>query len=106
MINPETGTKTPYEEVWQDVECNQGILLRNLDGTEWYGQVGDRQLALGRSNDEFWAWQACRKEGQWRLKNLTTNGNVVLLPDESRDWKAEDVVTWEGQEWSVLEVSQ
>ncbi|THU85642.1 hypothetical protein K435DRAFT_764012 [Dendrothele bispora CBS 962.96] len=108
MVNPETGIKTPYEEVWQDIECadSQGLLLRNSAGTEWYGQVGDWQLAVGRSNGNFWAWQACREKSEWKVKNCTRTANFKLLPKESEDWKAGTVIAWEDQEWNILEVTE
>lgn len=109
MVNPATGKMTPYEEVWIDGDEAPGLFVSR--SSAWQGRVGNWQLALGRDDDVFWAWQAKRAEsGGWNLVYSTDAGKSVerlvnFLPEgeASKDWKADSLVSWKGEIWKVIE---
>ncbi|CAK5271043.1 unnamed protein product [Mycena citricolor] len=104
MINPSTSLMTSYEEVWRDEEHDTGIFMRNSTSSEWRAMVGCHQLALGRTNDHFWAWQAVKGADGWKLQHsFGFDGRTTLLPDHHLDWATQqNIMLWDGDLWSVF----
>ncbi|KAJ7619394.1 hypothetical protein FB45DRAFT_1033257 [Roridomyces roridus] len=107
MINPTTGTLTKYEEVWRDLESNSALFLRNTSASVWRARVGNWQLALGRTDGEFWAWQAERSgpEQPWVLKYSTKASPETFLPDSCLGWEAGTTIEWCGESWEILAIA-
>jgi len=113
MINPLTGLSGPYEEIWKDEESDSGLFIRNTSRTKWQARVGSRQMALGRDDERFEAWQAEREHdtagAEWKLKYSTEgDGSLVnLLPEgsEVKSWLEGGRVEWNSDEWDILEHS-
>jgi len=86
------------------------LFMRNVSGTVWRVRVGKWQLALGREDDGvFWAWQGENVGGRkWVVRNSTADMRREMskwLPehDEITEWVEGSEVTWEGEQWVVLE---
>ena len=116
MVDLRTGRVTSFEEVWKDEEETDGrtvLFMRNISGisgTAWRGRVGKWQLALGGEDDGvFWAWQGENVGGrEWVVRNATAGMRSEMskwLPehDEIPEWVEGSEVTWEGEQWVVLE---
>ncbi|KAJ7058269.1 hypothetical protein C8F01DRAFT_991326 [Mycena amicta] len=110
MVNPATGILTRYEEIWRDEEYDRGLFVRNATATIWRACVGGRQLALGRTDSGFWAWEASKEtqNGEWTRGYSTgefQDANAAcFLPDEDTDgWRMAARVEWAGECWDVLE---
>ena len=105
MVNPDTQEMAPFEELWSDTAHDDGLFLRSSDQDAWQGRVGRVQVALGRSNNLFWAWSAERDDQHWKvlsLINVADAGQVQFLPD-SPAWQAGQKVEFNGKLWDVLD---
>ncbi|KAJ7160885.1 hypothetical protein C8R46DRAFT_1105828 [Mycena filopes] len=116
MVNPATNLMTKYEEIWRDEECEGAVFLRNVSGSVWRARAGTWQLALGRTDGDFWAWQArkddSREEGWTRgySTSYSTARNVVskdsrmaYLPQDCQQWTSGSTAEWRGESWLVLQ---
>ncbi|KJA17150.1 hypothetical protein HYPSUDRAFT_146874 [Hypholoma sublateritium FD-334 SS-4] len=121
MVNPATGRVAPYEEVWRERPTGSGgvLFVANAARTTWRARVGAWEVALGRGEDGgFWAWYAEWIDGAgngggglgWRVPRCAGvregRAGVVLLPLADGRWVNGARVSWQGEEWDVLEVSE
>ncbi|KIY73975.1 hypothetical protein CYLTODRAFT_485106 [Cylindrobasidium torrendii FP15055 ss-10] len=83
MVNPATGQMTAYEEIWRDEEAEDWLFACNTSESAWYARVGRWHLGLGRTESDFWAWQArLGEDDKWELLDSTPNAQefVSYLP--------------------------
>jgi Protein HRI1 len=109
MVNPRTGKRASYEEMWREEEAGEAdtvLFVKNVEGTTWRACVGRWQLALGRGTDgRFWAWRAEECEEGWKITDSTESDRVKFLPEgpDLAGWIEGATVEWDTEEWVVLE---
>lgn len=135
MLNPDTNTMTPYEEVWRTLPASSpdifstAWILRTTDGKTFLGRVGGDFLALKGGNDGpggmvgFCArrqrWDA--GEGNWKTLyeagDLSKIGGLPQMDDshgqgdkKEMEWEATckvgDLVEALGEKYTVCAIER
>ncbi|KAL7422974.1 hypothetical protein Q5752_002272 [Cryptotrichosporon argae] len=108
MRHPDTGLDAPFEEVWKDVEADEGVrvlVLEREDGQGWVVVVGDKWV--GVEQGQGWATAEADWDSESWVVTRTTGdakgmGGVVPLPGEQL--RVGDVRQVGAARWVVREI--